>query len=309
MVETFNEMQSLTLKGKKYDSFRDQTARQQLEELKNNGSDSTQNGNGLTTAEKNTMLTLFKNVPYSTDMSATISELVALWTVNHGVAYNLTNATSSNAASAITEGDAYKTTLTADNLFTLSGAVVEVTMGGVDITEEAYSNGVISIASVTGDVVITVAAAEMAIADTTAMVETTGCGINRLGATVAAANVGVTKDYDCPGTADTIYAHIRIGEDVTFAENYCRAVGFDSGGAVINYSSEAAQRSVYLTNEADPVAFLGISENHATVKIAVGVNHLDYSYAYYQNTGAVIFAGKNTPYYGMANIDGTMVEV
>lgn len=43
MAETYNEMQSLTLNGKKYDSFRDQTARQQLEELKNNGSDSTQN--------------------------------------------------------------------------------------------------------------------------------------------------------------------------------------------------------------------------------------------------------------------------
>lgn len=43
MADTYNEMQSLTLNGKKYDSFVDQTARQQLEELKNNGSDSTQN--------------------------------------------------------------------------------------------------------------------------------------------------------------------------------------------------------------------------------------------------------------------------
>lgn len=43
MADTYNEMQSLTLNGKKYDSFVDRTARQQLEELKNDGSDSTQN--------------------------------------------------------------------------------------------------------------------------------------------------------------------------------------------------------------------------------------------------------------------------
>lgn len=58
-----NEMQSLTLNGKKYDSFRDQTARQQLEEMKNNGSDSGQNVN-LSTAQIEALHGMFKVCAY-----------------------------------------------------------------------------------------------------------------------------------------------------------------------------------------------------------------------------------------------------
>lgn len=43
------------------------------------------------------------------------------------------------------------------------------------------------------------------------------------------------------------------------------------------------------------------------LKVTLQTAHIEDSYAYLANNGRVIFAGKNTPYYGMANIDGTPV--
>lgn len=66
------------------------------------------------------------------------------------VSYNLPNGvTVDNPKGYSADGDSYKTTI--------SGTVtsVSVTMGGVDITSSAYSGGVVTINSVTGDVVIT----------------------------------------------------------------------------------------------------------------------------------------------------------
>ena len=64
---------------------------------------------------------------------------------------NYTNVSNSNSADLVTGGSAYSGTLTAG-----SGDMnVTVTMGGVDITSTAVSGSTISIASVTGDVVIT----------------------------------------------------------------------------------------------------------------------------------------------------------
>lgn len=70
------------------------------------------------------------------------------------VTYNLTNVTSSNTATSVT--GAYTTTLTAATYYSIS--TVTVTMGGIDITSTAYSNGVVTIADVTGAVVITATA-------------------------------------------------------------------------------------------------------------------------------------------------------
>lgn len=70
------------------------------------------------------------------------------------VAYNMNNVSSSNTASIVTDGDSYTTTLSANSGYVLSS--VTVTMGGIDITDSVYNadTGTVSIASVTGDVVI-----------------------------------------------------------------------------------------------------------------------------------------------------------
>lgn len=69
----------------------------------------------------------------------------------HSITNNLTNVTNSNNANAVEDGSAYSATLTPSGEMTN----VTVTMGGVDITASAYSNGVIKIPAVTGDVIIT----------------------------------------------------------------------------------------------------------------------------------------------------------
>lgn len=70
----------------------------------------------------------------------------------HRITNQLTNVTSSSSVTSVENGHPYTAQLTADSGYTINS--VMVTMGGVDITATAYSNGTVSIASVTGDVVI-----------------------------------------------------------------------------------------------------------------------------------------------------------
>ena len=71
---------------------------------------------------------------------------------------SLTNCTNSNAATSIASGSSYSGTISASSGYTLSS--VAVTMGGTDITSTAYTSGTgaISIASVSGNLVITASA-------------------------------------------------------------------------------------------------------------------------------------------------------
>lgn len=72
------------------------------------------------------------------------------------VTNNLSNATNSNAQTAIVKNGSYSATLTANSGYTLD--TVTVTMGGTNITATAYADGVVSIAFVTGNVIITATA-------------------------------------------------------------------------------------------------------------------------------------------------------
>lgn len=80
-------------------------------------------------------------------------EITAIATLR---SFNITNTlvhtTSNNAAVAANNGDSYMATLTPDQYYQLG--TVTVTMGGIDITNTVYSNGVIAIPSVTGDIEI-----------------------------------------------------------------------------------------------------------------------------------------------------------
>lgn len=69
---------------------------------------------------------------------------------------NLTGCTISNSASQVEYGDSYTATIAADVGKELTSVVVK--MGGVDITSTAVSDGVITIAKVTGAVTITAVA-------------------------------------------------------------------------------------------------------------------------------------------------------
>ena len=66
---------------------------------------------------------------------------------------NLTYCSNDNSVTTIDKGNSYTCRIIAQSGYVIS--TVSVTMGGTDITSSAYSNGIITINSVTGNIVIT----------------------------------------------------------------------------------------------------------------------------------------------------------
>ena len=75
---------------------------------------------------------------------------------NYSITKNLTNCSLSNSANSIVSGSSYESNVSINSGYVLSS--ISITMGGVNITSSAYSNGSITINSVTGDIVITIVA-------------------------------------------------------------------------------------------------------------------------------------------------------
>lgn len=135
--------------------------------------------------------------------------------ITHAVIQNLSNVTSSNTSAGVTSGGSFSTTLTANSGCEL-GTVV-VTMGGLDITSSAYSNGVVSIPSVTGTVTITATAQAAAPKYTNQLpisTDTDGTVFNGVGykadSYLSSGNVGTKSGYYATGfipvkAGDTIY--------------------------------------------------------------------------------------------------------
>ena len=73
---------------------------------------------------------------------------------------NLIGCTSSNATTGAAIGSSYSATLSPTQGNTLTGGIIHVIMNNVDVTQDVYSNGVITINSVTGDIEITAIAVD-----------------------------------------------------------------------------------------------------------------------------------------------------
>ena len=133
--------------------------------------DMANNGKGLTEAQINALDGMFKVCVFddSKDYASAYESFKIAFGINdssgdssgseettttYTITNNLANATSDNANTSIEEGSSYVANISASSGYVLSN--VTVTMGGTDITSSAYSNGVISIASVSGDIIITV---------------------------------------------------------------------------------------------------------------------------------------------------------
>lgn len=76
--------------------------------------------------------------------------------VTYTVTNSLANVTNNNGAVTVVEGAAYTAALVPDSGYALDS--VSVTMGGEDVTASVYADGILSIGSVTGDIVITASA-------------------------------------------------------------------------------------------------------------------------------------------------------
>lgn len=113
--------------------------------------------NGTVTAVGNGSCIIAASVGSVTaNCSVTVSGVALMRTVTN----TLTGCTNSNNAATVADGGSYTGTLTATTGYTMTGATVTVLMGGIDVTSTAYSNGVISISEVTGNIVITAEAVE-----------------------------------------------------------------------------------------------------------------------------------------------------
>lgn len=88
-----------------------------------------------------------------------IGDLVLDSNVYYSITNNLTNCTNSNSAAEAIGGQSYSATISANDGYELSSVVV--TMGGTDVSASAVSGGNISIAEVTGNIVITAVAEEV----------------------------------------------------------------------------------------------------------------------------------------------------
>lgn len=87
-----------------------------------------------------------------------IGNMVLDSNVYHSITNNLTNCTNGNSATRIVEGNSYNATITPKSGYELKS--LTVTMGGNAVS---VTNGVINIASVTGDIVITAVAEEIVV--------------------------------------------------------------------------------------------------------------------------------------------------
>lgn len=134
--------------------FKDSKAREDIETLNTQFKDIANNFK-LVSGNSNTIKLMFgtKELSSITINGGTV-EPTPPATTKYTITNNLSHATNSNTTTSVEKNSSYSANITANSNYRIK--TVTVTMGGVNITNTAYSNGRINISSVTGNVVITV---------------------------------------------------------------------------------------------------------------------------------------------------------
>jgi hypothetical protein len=117
----------------------------------------TDNGTGKNTAFNVVSIDLTKKIIYADCFGAGYDRIISYGEADvtaYSVTNNLSNASTSNGATTVTAGSKYSAAITANSGYELSS--IKVTMGGTDITSTVVSGSNITIANVTGNIVITV---------------------------------------------------------------------------------------------------------------------------------------------------------
>ena len=219
-------------------------------------------GGGLTTDIKNALLQLASKVAYIDENGETYyNDLYDA--LNHVTRYSITNTltgcTSSNSASTAIEGESYAANITASNGYTLVGATVSVTMGGNDITGTAYSNGTISIANVSGDIVISVSAVVLALTSISAVYTQSG-------------KVFSSDSLDSLKSDLVVTAHYNDASTVTIQDNDYTLSGTltknTTSTITVTYSTQTTTIDVVVTNSAlissTPITFIKSGNSNAS---------------------------------------------
>lgn len=174
--------------------------------------------------------------------AVTITAVASVPSVTYTITRNLTNVASSNTANSIAENASYTTTLSPTGGYKKLGTIT-VTMGGVDISASAVSGSTITIAKVTGDIVITCAAVITNIIDTIGISPntrlSTSSGDNRTQSGYA--TIGANKDASS-------LIHLTAG-DTLRVKGVSLPASNDSYSAVVFYNASGTFiTSTYLHN-------------------------------------------------------------
>lgn len=202
----------------------------------------------------------------------TITAAASAPSVNYSITRNLTNCASSNTADTIAEGAAYTTTLSPTGTFKKLGAIT-VTMGGTDISASAVSGSTVTIAKVTGNIVITCAAEITNIIDTIGISANTrlsaGSGANKTQA--GWATIGANMDAASLIhllTGDTLRikgASLPAANDGhSIAAAYSATATFMSAGYLYN---GYAWNNLSFTSSGDTVTVTASAEHYIRVSL------------------------------------------
>lgn len=140
---------------------------------------------------------------------------VEIEVVTYTITNNLTNVSNSNSVESVNEGSVYSATITPNSGYILGS--VAVAMGGTDITSTAVSDGVISIASVTGDIVITAVGETLDIGD--GDLYSLAEAITSTGSNGSGVNTGVK-----PNTSETPNITVIVDFQLSAAASYDKTI-------------------------------------------------------------------------------------
>ncbi len=213
----------------------------------------------------------------------------------HRIVWNLVNVSCSNLVASVSDGASLTAVLTAAEGYTLGD--VTVTMGG-DVVTGAWNadTATVTIQSVTGDVMISCAGVEQTgPVDTSPVIAEYNMTLNSSGGDFTLNGGCYTDFYAIPDGAGAVALYFADAEDIAFGSS--GKLQYWNDAEFLEYWSAAAYRNVEHSYKLESGA--------TRFRTSLAINGIDDSYAYDSATGYIYFAGANTQYYGMTNIDGS----
>lgn len=216
-------------------------------------------------------------------------------TTTHGIVWDLTNVTSSNNAVSVADGSSLVAVLTPADGYTLGD--VTITMGGEVVTGAWNADtATVTIQSVTGDVVISCAGVEQTgPVDTSPVIAGYDMSLTTSGDVGQTPGGCYTDFYAIPDGAGDVAQYFADAEDVAFGP--LGKFQYWNDTEQVEYWSAASYRNVEKSYK--------LASGATRFRTSLAINGIDDSYAYDKATGYIYFAGANTKYYGMTNIDGS----
>lgn len=206
--------------------------------------------------------------------AVTITAVATMPSVTYTITRNLTNVASSNTANSIAENAPYTTTLSPTGTFKKLGAIT-VTMGGVDISASAVSGSTITIAKVTGDIVITCAAVITNIIDTVGISANTrlsaSSGANKaqtgwatIGANMNASSLIHLKAGDTLRIKGASLPSANEGKSIAVAVGYSATAEFSSSDYIYN---GRVWNGLHFTSSRDIVTITATGEHYIRISL------------------------------------------